>query len=91
MKIILAILTVFEFLWDLFGFLLLPAIFVGVGLLDNAPWQYYAITVGGYFALFALLELIFSIIFKKIDKKYSPVIERKIGKAIDFIHEKFCR
>ena len=67
-------------IFDVIGFLALPALFLIIGLMNSFPWQYYAITIGGYFALFIVLEIILHFIFKALDKKYTPLIERKLEK-----------
>ena len=67
-------------IWDIIEFLAIPALFLVIGLLNSFPWQYYAITIGGYFALFIILEIILHFIFKALDKKYIPLIERKLEK-----------
>ncbi len=67
-------------LWDIIEFLALPAVFLVIGLINSFPWQYYAIAIGGYFALFIILEIILHFIFKALDKKYTPLIERKLEK-----------
>ena len=67
-------------IWDVIGFLALPALFLIIGLMNSFPWQYYAITIGGYFALFIVLEIILRFVFKALDKKYTPLIERKLEK-----------
>ena len=65
---------------DVIGFLALPALFLIIGLMNSFPWQYYALTIGGYFALFIVLEIILHFIFKALDKKYTSLIERKLEK-----------
>ena len=67
-------------LWDVIEFLALPALFLIIGLVNSFPWQYFAITIGGYFALFIALEVILHFVFKALDKKYTPFIERKLEK-----------
>ena len=67
-------------IFDVIEFLALPALFLIIGLINSFPWQYYAITIGGYFALFIVLEIILHFIFKALDKKYTPLIERKLEK-----------
>ena len=67
-------------IWDIIGFLALPAIFLIIGLLNSFPWQYYAISIGGYFALFIILEIILHFILKALDKKYTPLIGSKLEK-----------
>ena len=70
-------------IWDIIEFLALPAVFLVIGLLNSFPWQYYAISIGGYFALFIILEIILHFVFKALDKKYTPLIERKLEKYFD--------
>lgn len=70
-------------IWDIIGFLALPAVFLVIGLMNSFPWQYYAVTIGGYFALFIILEIVLHFIFKALDKKYTPFIERKLAKYFD--------
>ena len=74
------ILYVCMIIWDIIEFFALPAIFLVIGLLNSFPWQYYVISIGGYFALFIMLEIILHFIFKALDKKYTPLIERKLEK-----------
>ena len=75
-------------IWDVIGFLALPALFIIIGLMNSFPWQYYAITIGGYFALFIVLEIILHFIFKALDKKYTPLIERKLEKHFNKFSKK---
>ncbi|MBQ8566871.1 MAG: hypothetical protein IJ445_04725 [Clostridia bacterium] len=67
-------------IWDIIEFLALPALFLIIGLLNSFSWQYYAIAIGGYFALFIILEIVLHFIFKALDKKYTPFLERKLEK-----------
>ena len=75
-------------IFDVIGFLALPALFLIIGLMNSFPWQYYAITIGGYFALFIVLEMILHFIFKALDKKYTPLIERKLEKYFNKFSKK---
>ena len=70
-------------IWDIIEFFAIPALFLVIGLLNSFPWQYYAISIGGYFALFIILEIILHFVFKALDKKYTPLIERKLEKYFD--------
>ena len=70
-------------IWDIIEFLAIPALFLVIGVLNSFPWQYYAISIGGYFALFIILEIILHFVFKALDKKYTPLIERKLEKYFD--------
>ena len=69
-------------LWDIIEFLALPALFFIIGSVNSFPWQYYAITIGGYFALFIVLEIILHFVFKALGKKYTPLVERKLKKYL---------
>ena len=55
-------------LWDILEILAIPALFLVIGLLNSFSWQYYAIAIGGYFALFIILEIILHFVFKALDK-----------------------
>ena len=52
-KALLNLVAILCFLWELVEFLLPPAFFLVIGLWQQMPWQYYAITIGGYFAFFS--------------------------------------
>ena len=75
-------------IWDIIEFLALPALFLVLGLINSFPWQYYAIAIGGYFALFIILEIILHFVFKALDKKYTPLIERKLEKYFNKFSKK---
>ena len=77
---IVNILYIGTVIWDIIEFLALPILFLVLGLINSLPWQYYAISIGGYFALFIILEIVLHFIFKALDKKYTPFIEKKLGK-----------
>ena len=72
--ILYVIITIFE----LIEFLAIPALFIIIGLLNSYSWKYYAITIGGYIAIYIIIELVAHFVFKSIDKRYSPRIERKL-------------
>lgn len=65
-------------LGNLLEILAFPALLVLVGLLNSYPWQYYALTIGGYFVIAAVLQLTLHLIFKKLEKKYTSALERLI-------------
>ncbi len=65
-------------IWDVVELLAIPALFIIIGLLNSLPWQYYAITIGGYIALYILIEIIAHFVAKALNKKYIPRIERKL-------------
>ena len=74
------ILTIVMVILDIAEFLAIPALFIVIGLLNSFPWQYYAISIGGYFALFIILEIVLHLVFKALDKKYMPLVIRKLEK-----------
>ena len=80
LKFIGVIFTIIMAIWDVIEFLAIPALFTVIGLLNSFPWQYYAISIGGYVALFIIAEIIAHFVFKALDKKYTPFIERKLEK-----------
>ena len=75
-------------IWDIIEILAIPALFLVIGLLNSFSWQYYAIAIGGYFALFIILEFVLRFIFKALDKKYTPLIERKLEKYFNKFSKK---
>ena len=81
-KILLTLLGILCAIIELVEVLFFPIVFLIVGLLLQLPWQYYAIFIGGYFALLLLGELILRLIFKKLDKQYSSRFAKKLEKII---------
>ena len=75
-------------IWDIVEFLILPVLFLIIGLVSSLPWQYYVITIGGYFALFIILEIILHFVFKALEKKYTPLIERVLEKFFNNFSKK---
>ncbi|MBQ3492423.1 MAG: hypothetical protein IJA74_07745 [Oscillospiraceae bacterium] len=72
--------TIIMIIWDIVEFLAVPALFTIIGILNSFPWQYYAITIGIYMALFIIAEIIAHFVFKALNKKHTPFIERKLEK-----------
>ena len=75
-------------IWDIIEFLAIPALFLVIGLLNSFPWQYYALAIAGYFVLFIILEIVLHFIFRALDKKYTPLIERKLEKYFNKFSKK---
>ena len=75
--------TITMVICDIAEFLAIPALFIVIGLLNSYPWQYYAISIGGYIVLFIVAEIIAHFVFKTLNKKYSPLIERKLEKYLN--------
>ena len=72
--------TITMVICDIAEFLAIPALFIVIGLLNSYSWLYYAITIGGYIVLFIVAEIIAHFVFKALNKKYTPLIERKLEK-----------
>ena len=83
LKFIGIILSIIMVIWTLLEFLAVPAFLTVIGLLNNFPWQYYAISIGGYLILFIIIEIIAHFIFKAIDKKFTPFLERKFNQIFN--------
>ena len=75
--------TMIMIICDIAEFLAVPALFIVIGLLNSYPWQYYAISIGGYIVLFIVAEIIAHFVFKRLNKKYSPLIARKLEKYLN--------
>ena len=60
--------------------LALPILFLILGLWQNFPWQFYAITIGGYFGLLLVLGGLMHLIFKLLGRKYTSRLARRSGK-----------
>ena len=80
--------TIVMIIWDIVEFLAVPVLFIIIGVLNSFPWQYYAITIGGYVALFIIAEIIAHFVFRALDKKYTPFLERTLKKIFNRFSEK---
>ena len=80
LNILNIVFTIIMIIWDLIEFLAVPAFFVIIGLFNSFSWQYYVITIGGYFLLFIIFEIVTHFVFKALDKKYTPILEKKFEK-----------
>ncbi len=78
----MVLISIFCAIWDLVEILFLPLLFLILGLWQQLPWQYYAITIGGYFGLLILLEIALHLIFKWAGKKYSSRFVQKAEKIL---------
>ena len=72
--------TIITVIFDIVEFLAFPALLALIGLMNSYSWQYYAIAFGGYIILFIVAEIIARLIFKALNKKYTPLLEKKINK-----------
>ncbi len=53
-----------------------PILFAVIGLIFSLPWQYYAITIGGYFAILVITRSVRYLIIKILCKA-SEASEKK--------------
>lgn len=67
-------------IWSAVEILAIPALFVIIGVLNKYPWQYYAITIGGLFLLFAIIDIVCRFLFKAFEKKYTPLFEKILNR-----------
>ena len=72
--------TIIMVIYDIVEFLAVPALLAVIGLLNSYSRQYYAITIGGYVVLLIVADIVARLIFKALDKKYTPLLEKKINK-----------
>lgn len=77
------ILTIIYVVWELAEILLLPAIFVVAGLMYDLPWQYYLATVGGYFVICIIIQIICHFSFKRFEKKFDSALMKLFKKKSD--------
>lgn len=88
-KFLDVIFTIIIVVWYAVEILAIPALFVVIGVLNNYPWQYYAITIGGFFLLFAIIDIVCYFYLKPL-KRNTPrfLKEYFIDFLIDFLVEK---
>ena len=79
-KVLLFLLALFCRLMELLEVLALPILFLILGLWQDLPWQYYAITIGGYFGLLLVLEGLMHLVFRLLGRKYTSRLQRKAAK-----------
>ena len=87
-KLLEAVLTVIIVLWELAEALAIPALLVLIGLLNSFPWQYYAATIGGYFIIAIVIQIICHFIFKHFEKKYESALMRLFEKIFKLCYNK---
>ena len=79
--------AVLLFLVDLLELLIVPVIFTIVGLIRQVPWQFYVVTIGGYFGLVSILELVLRTFLSTPEKKQSTRFFRKLEKMFLIVPE----
>lgn len=63
-------------LWELVELLALPVLFVVIGIVNDLSWKFYVITIGGYFLLIILIQIICHFVFKALEKEYESFFDR---------------
>ncbi len=74
LKIFEFILTIIYVIDNLLEILLIPAIIVAVGLVNELPWQYYIAAIGGYFLICIVIQIVLHFVFKRFEKKYESAL-----------------
>ena len=80
LNIIFGIIYVIEALIEM---LAIPFIFLIIGLLNQFPLPYYVITIGGYFILGIVIQLICHFLFKYFNKQYQSKLIRQFEKIFN--------
>ena len=88
LKFLEIVCCVFILIVEILEFLAIPAILVILGMICELPWEIMAVMVGGYFLLYALLEIICHFVFRALEKKYTPFVERIISRFVEGISSK---
>ncbi len=80
LKIFDFILTIFYVIGELTEILLLPAIFIWAGVLNDLSWQYYAATIGGYFLVCIIIQIILHFVLKHFEKSFKSCLVKLFKK-----------
>ncbi len=64
-------------IWNFIRYSTIPVLFIIIGLIFSFPWQYYAITVGGYFIIFVTVRTVRYLIIKIMCKAAEASEKRK--------------
>ena len=83
LKFLEVVFTIVYVVWNLIEILTIPALFLIIGLLNSFPWQYYAATIGGYFIIAIVIQIICHFIFKHFEKKYESALMRLFEKIFN--------
>ncbi len=86
LKFLEVVFTIINVNWNLVEILAIPALFLIVGLLNDFPWQYYAATIGGYFIIAIIIQIICHFIFKRFEKRYESALVKLFNKFYDEKH-----
>ena len=74
------LMTYLFIMWNLIELLLAPLIFATVGCIYHVSWQYYMLTIGGYFGVMVVWELLARYVCEDSAKKYHCPFVRKLKK-----------
>lgn len=77
LEVIIVIISVF---WALIEILAIPALFAIIGVLNDFSRQYYVITIGGYFIVAIVIQLLCHFVFKRFEKRYESSLTRLFTK-----------
>ena len=66
--------------WNLVEILAIPAFFALIGWLNDYPWQYYAATIGGFFVIAGIIQLVCHFVFARWGKKHESALVRFFSK-----------
>lgn len=64
-----------------------PLIFATVGLIFHVGWAYYLISIGGYYALTAVWELLARLLRSENGKIFHPPFIRKLKRLVALFRE----
>lgn len=79
LKFLSGLFAVAIFIIELAEILGLPIAFLLIGIFCDMPWQFYLISIGGYFVLLVIAEIVVRLIFKST----SPILKRKLERLFD--------
>lgn len=77
------ILTIFYVIENLVEIFIIPAVFIAVGLVNGLSWKYYLATVGGFFLMCIIVQIILHFVFKRYEKKYESFLLKLFRKKAD--------
>lgn len=91
-KIAGAVMMLILVIWELAEFLAIPAILAVIGVVNGFGWQYYAIAMGVYLALYALAEGLGWLLARAMEKWLGKKLERhgpRIVRKLEDIADRF--
>lgn len=88
LNILGAVLTVVMIIWEIAELLAVPALLCVVGAVNGFGWQYYVISIGAYIALLLLCELLGTLIFRHLERKWTPILQRLLRRISSLFSRK---